>query len=89
MSEMIERVARAIDLCEMPDGDPFGVVVAMSDYVDGPHTVQDICKIIARAAIEAMKRPTEEMALAGRPTSLYPARTFASMIDAALTAPPE
>jgi hypothetical protein len=39
----------------------------------------------ARAVIEAMRRPTEEMALAGRQTTLYPARTFAAMIDAALT----
>jgi hypothetical protein len=68
MSEMIERVARAIAKVHC---DPS---LLWDDYIDE-----------ARAAIEAMRRPTGEMAIAGRQTSLYPARTFAAMIDAALT----
>jgi len=52
---------------------------------DDPASILAIHRHRARAAIEAMRRPTGEMAIAGRRTSLYPARTFAAMIDAALT----
>ena len=38
----------------------------------------------ARAAIEAMRSPTETMAIAGRKHSLRPAQTWAVMIDGAL-----
>ena len=43
----------------------------------------------ARAAIEAMRSPTETMAIAGRKHSLRPAQTWAAMIDAALHPMPE
>lgn len=71
MTEMVERVAQAFAGLHITTAD--GSPVAPGD--------------VARAAIEAMRRPTVEMALAGRPTSLYPGRTYAAMIDAALKRP--
>lgn len=58
MSDMVERVAAAIERAN--DSAPsFGMKVS------------DIIKLMARAAIEAMREPTERMALAGDGVGRY------------------
>lgn len=59
-SEMVERVARAIAWAELPD---YAKAVTTQDgmYVDPSYS------LIARAAIEAMREPTDEMLIAGTP----------------------
>lgn len=93
MSEIIERVARAMaDKFE----DHFGGEVALSDHLS---------QKMARAAIEAMREPTEEMKdlgangvpdrpcpYSGLPTEeAHAAEIWGIMIDAALapTSPPD
>ena len=70
MSEMVERVARAVQ----PIADP------------GGHWTT--CEDIARAAIEAMREPTEGMIQAGWTTNGYRGdmtkAEWSAMIDAAL-----
>ena len=57
--QMVETVARAIDDFEMPDGDPFGVLIFNSDYVaqgfmaDMVEQKAEIIRSIARAALTA------------------------------------
>ena len=71
MTTLLERVARAL-----------AHVDGHGDFLPG--SVANGWHEPARAAIEAMRRPTERMAIAGKRTSLYPARTWAAMIDGAL-----
>lgn len=70
MSEMIKRIAQAI-LSKVPSG--YGMR-------------RDEAEIYARAAIEAMRKPTKEMIEAGdRGAMIRPASdTWTAMIDAAL-----
>lgn len=74
MSEMIERVARAI--YNQPtkfDGDQIGVHLSQSMMIEGSaknleelrEFVMTVCRDAARAAIEAMQEPTEEMIAVG------------------------
>lgn len=69
VESMVERVARAIQ-------------DKLPGWLAEDGTVEDVD--LARAAIEAMRRPTETMAIAGKKHTLYPGRTWADMIDAAL-----
>ena len=69
MSEMVERVAKAIA------------------EADGDHTVMDHHRRRSRAAIEAMREPTEEMKLAPPDVNFSPSEAeyvWQAMIDAAL-----
>lgn len=79
MSEMIERVAQALEKLQMDAGDYAGIA-----YVD-----------LARAAIEAMQLPTKEMEEAGFQAGSIgdggdhweyadPASTYMAMISEAL-----
>lgn len=73
MSEMIERVARAIH--------------ASLGYEAGwPHPECTQCIDAARAAIEAMREPTDEMCYAAG-LRQYSAGTYREMIRAALKPP--
>jgi hypothetical protein len=85
MSDMLERVARAIRAVTMPDAYP-----AFEDM--GP-TLRELYMTKARAAIEAMREPTAEMLNAAfgfhyrLGTGLGRAKALAdmnAMIDAAL-----
>jgi hypothetical protein len=102
MSEMIERVARALD--------PYAFSVDVQPAKEGPLTVDDIwaerqftARRRARDAIEAMREPTPSMLAAGwrvvhrfwggvRPPHDGPGPGFkeaqAAMIDAALAETP-
>ena len=83
MSEMIERVARAVKAVEVP---------RKVDGVMLPEDRERLAVAIARAAIEAMREPTHEMWLAGvRVNNTVPgaydfkeASIYTGMIDAAL-----
>lgn len=75
MNEMIERVARAI-----ADAD-------MEDYMEFAHRYD----AAARAAIEAMREPSEKMVLAGKavePRHYTFSSSYLAMIDAALEETP-
>lgn len=80
--DMVERVARAMDAAE----DKYWAAFP----VDYPMTDESVpMEVLARAAIEAMREPTEEMLLGGFEAdteSGFGARSvWAAMIDAALT----
>lgn len=72
MSEtMIERIAKAIsDAIDPTSGDPIGVTFHHSEFVEGEtmqeqlEQVKSICLAAARAAIEAMHNPPDEVAQA-------------------------
>ena len=73
MSEMVERVARAI----ISSASSYAGYEANSDYWDS----------LARAAIEAMREPTEAMVNAApdlRGVDFYPTDVWRAMIEAAL-----
>lgn len=74
MNEMIERVAKAISQASMtsPDG-PY-------------HICEDGYLHLARAAIEAMREPTEAMTLEGQvdPFPISAEEAWTAMVDAAL-----
>ena len=81
MSEMVERVAKAIYALQF--GKPWA-----------GNFSQDDARVCARTAIEAMRQPTEEMEIEGlnanpRGPSVYPdydaKRIWSSMIDVALS----
>ncbi len=93
MSEMIERVARAMLAADYPDD-----VGGELEYLWWDRHGETYLRY-ARAAIEAMREPTEAMTFAGHDPletsvglsngELYfdaegPAQTFTAMIDAAL-----
>lgn len=80
-NDMIERVARAIYEGRNGSG--------CKPWAHQPKGHQEPYLKDARAAIEAMRSPTETMAIAGRKHSLRPAQTWAAMIDAALHPMPE
>ncbi|GJD41329.1 hypothetical protein OICFNHDK_3812 [Methylobacterium bullatum] len=70
--EMVERVARAIwDAENSVDGDTIGTMIHASDVVQvhgddkGIPAAMEVCRTIARAAIAAMREPTDEMRYAG------------------------
>lgn len=82
MSEMVERVAKAAD-------------EVLRDFLKYPDdgALRDATLLIARAAIEAMREPTESM-LRGvgdgeivLASTESPASVWSAMIDAALTPP--
>jgi len=74
MTEMIERVARAIHSAEVEDeGDPWN---DLGDYVQGEY------RTLARAAIAAMREPTE--AMLGPPWNYGRLEIWQAMIDEAL-----
>lgn len=76
MSEMVERVARKI-------GDELSLHKQGLDWVDKDGPIQRA----ARAAIEAMREPTQEMVtVAEKQWSAYAAPVWRAMIDAALVA---
>lgn len=66
MSEMIERVAFALEKLQMDAGDYAGL-----SYVD-----------LAKAAIGAMKGPTDAMMAAGRPIDIRALRGVDSIYNA-------
>lgn len=70
MAGMVERVARAMSIAD--NGHAFADV-RVHHYVP-----------LARAAIEAMREPTEGMVDAGFGYTGYPEETYKEMIDAAL-----
>lgn len=80
MSEMIERVARAIEAAALKAGE--GSLAAGKP--------QGLSEIMATAAIAAMREPTERMNFAGQAVGDYPwdgrkpSRIFTAMIDEAL-----
>jgi hypothetical protein len=76
-AEMVERVARAIYMVA-----PIGV----RDWVDAPASVREDCLVCARAAIEAMREPTDAMIDAGGAAT--PRIAWRAMIDAALDEKP-
>lgn len=57
MSEMVERVARALY-----DATPFKETEGGYDKQSVAY--KTMCRLLARAAIEAMRRPTDEVAVA-------------------------
>lgn len=81
MSEMIERVARAIGAA---DPEQCGQIndSEMGDYFWEKY--RHLYMPMARAAIEAMREPTRTMHEAGLKTTGMPSNTFRDMIDAAL-----
>lgn len=64
MSEMVERVAKAI--CRSDGRDPDSVVYEASPSYPRPYLAWDDYLTNARAAIEAMREPTEAMEIAAR-----------------------
>lgn len=64
--KVVEAVARAMDDFEMPDGDPFGVLIFNSEYVlpsnrmDMIEQKAVIIRSVARAAIEAYEKAMTE-----------------------------
>lgn len=77
MSEMVERVAKAIW-----DSPLFFGLITDEKRRDG--SWHD-CTALARAAIEAMREPTDEMVLASEAIdAVYPSEHWRAMIDAAL-----
>lgn len=108
MSEMIERVARALMAvtarrpAQTDDDSEFPVLASDPDFDDLPidHTqgtvddeiTQEAVLLLARAAIAAMREPTESMVAEGSPHIRQGWRDIASeiwrkMIDASLTTP--
>lgn len=79
MSEMIERVARA--LWSKAKEEPIRRSVGVS-FENDPLKLWWIDQ--ARAAIEAMREPTMAMHQAGLETTGMPSNTYRDMIDAAL-----
>ena len=76
MSEMIDRVARALD--------PGAFQMTGGDSADA----REDARIMARAAIEAMREPTKAMIDAGMQHEGIDLRSeYCAMIDAALNAP--
>ena len=83
MSEMVEKVAKAL-----------AVKSHMADWVDIGEGSKDVILMLARAAIEAMRDPTDEMAESGAGTQVFfgwkganapeCADIYRAMIDAAL-----
>lgn len=78
MTDIVERVARAIYEARNGDGQPYmGIILNWPEYLAQ-----------ARAAIAAMREPTEEMQAAGaehvRQVSGGMAGIYRAMIDAAL-----
>jgi len=70
MSDMVEKVARAIyDANDPTSNDPLAVLMhAYNPFIDDSRPipeqleqVMDICRSAARAAIEAMRKPSELM----------------------------
>lgn len=93
--DMVERVARAIyDAADPTSGDSVATALMDSPFVgDGGRDIlsdiMDICRSAARAAIEAMREPTEAMVLAGCERDDGADRTnadgvYRAMINAAL-----
>lgn len=84
MSEMIERVARA-----MAERDSMG---ATEDGPDKPYRHWQSYVPMAEAAIEAMRTPTKDMVEAGDDACgiyRHAEDTWRKMIDAALPEPPK
>lgn len=85
MPEMVERVARAV--MEADDRASAEAEGAANGY---PPAISDWAVFVARAAIAAMREPTEAMRLAGEQVGDYPwdgskpNRIFTAMIDAAI-----
>jgi hypothetical protein len=79
MNEMIERVAKALWL-DYWDGDACA-------WEDAEESARETSRSLARAAIEAMREPTEDMIEAGRSENFgnYPNQAWHAMIDQALT----
>lgn len=66
MSEMIERVARAICEVRLNEGSLLDAIEQyLIEYDYGPATADDVIARIGRAAISAMLEPTERMVDAG------------------------
>jgi hypothetical protein len=88
MSEMIERVARVI--CETQNVDGFKCTCPLLGEPEGNNWCNGNRAIAqARAAIAAMREPTEAMVMASRPDWLDASTwgdfdVWAAMIDAAL-----
>ncbi len=85
MTEMIERVARALFYRFQFDPE--------YEYEDAPEKERDLYRGCALTAIEAMREPTEEMATAGYSGSGEDSfgvalGTWRAMIDAALAETP-
>ena len=75
MSEMIERAARAMFLTQPRDG-----------WSQAEEDRLEQCRVMFRAAIEEMRKPTREMARAGNDftENQAPEVFYRAMIDAAL-----
>lgn len=99
MSEMVEKVARAIyDKPTSFDGDTVATHLCQSMMIDASSRnknemldiVRSVCRDAARAAIEAMADPSDEMLMAGGEAILNADEDWKSnacyraMIDAAL-----
>ena len=80
MTEMVERVARALAArkCGLVK-DPYGERL--------PDDLWQQCIPDARAAIEAMREPTDKMLDAGPPFPYMDKGVWQAMIDAALSEP--
>lgn len=75
---MIERVAKALSIADGNHPD-----ACSNDEDEIPYWTLYVK--MARAAIEAMREPTEEMANAGAKVAFMSADLWAAMIDAALS----
>ena len=85
MTEMIERVARAIYAqMDQSSSDPWDeALLRVEKYGVTPPMVR-MAREYARAAIEAMREPTPAMIEAGRRNSLTLEQSWKQMIDEAL-----
>ncbi len=102
MSEnMIDRVAQAIyDAPNGIDGDQLADMILDDDRITGQSPVEcraqvlAVCQMAARAAIEAMREPTEEMLAIDRPDWVLSTpdgtllQSWRAMIDSALAEKP-
>jgi hypothetical protein len=89
MESMVERVAKAIESCP-------ALVQIIEGSPDPAWVYKEACRQAARAAIEAMRGPTERMTYAGswavgpggdRAKKAELAKAWGAMIDAALSHP--
>lgn len=80
MSEMEERIARAIWDAQYPEGTSWGDWAEHTRRNPESFDGRDTSRQLARAAIEAMREPTEDMLLAGN----VPEHVWHAMIDEAL-----
>ena len=83
MSEMVERVARA--MCAAAEDDWDWSVFYIVDANDTAETGREVYRDMARATIEAMREPTDAMLLADPRREMdLSEESWEAMIDAAL-----